>query len=234
MRRGLLAILLTAVTAMLVGCSGNLFVEMDTRISNSGGRGTLTVTVSGTGLVNETLKDGDLSEYFIRVEDEGFLVRRYTEGESAFVELSGNFESLEQLNVLQADLLAPLKLAPVIEYESQPGLFVSRNIFDVTFHNLMGDDMQSPETFTGTAVAVESTAPTDIVLTYRLRTPGKILSSNALGIENNAATWTLSSGQMQSNIALGVLSEQVRYGRIAGVALIGALAVVAVYKRFFL
>lgn len=232
MRRGLLVALLMAVTAILVGCSGDLFVEMDTRVNNSGGRGNLIVTVRGTGLVNETLRDGDLSEYFTQVKGEGFRVRRYTEGESALVELSRSFESLEQLNTLQADLLAPLKLAPVIEYETQPGLFVSRNVFDVTFHHLVGGDMETVETITGGALAEEIEILTDVMLTYRLRTPGKILSSNALGIEKNAATWTLSSDQLQSKIALGVLSEQVRYGRIAGVTLIGALAAFVIYKRF--
>ncbi|NLW17165.1 MAG: hypothetical protein GX033_05905 [Firmicutes bacterium] len=233
MRRSLAIVCLALLMLVLTGCDGSLYVDMETRLQNSEGKGELLVTVSGTGDVNEALKNGDFSEYFSRVEAEGFFVRQYAEGDMGVIEIGGSFESLESLNTLQADLLAPLKLAPIIRAETLPGLFSSRNIFDVTFKNLDGEEEASIPTFFSGQQPPADVVP-DTFVTYRLTTPGKIVSSNALQVEKNSAVWTLSDTQIQSGISLGVLSQQWQYGRIAGAALLLVLVVISLYRWLFM
>lgn len=233
MRRSLLLLLLALLVLVLVGCEDSLHVDMDTRIRSNSGLGELIVTVSGTGAVNEALHNGDFADYFVRVEEAGFLVRQYTEGESAFVEVSSTFESLADLNTLQADLLAPLRLSPLVQREDRPGFFASRHIFDVTFKPVV-DDSNSIPTWLGEKHWQETDGQPAIFLTYRLTTPGKILSSNALSVEKNSAIWTLSDIQMQSGISLGILSSQLQYGRIAVVSVIIALLAYVAYRWLFI
>lgn len=233
MKRAQLFVLLTLVVVTVAGCVGSLQINMDTNIHNSAGKGDLIVNFRGTDLVNKALKDGDFSEYISRAQGAGLSVRRYMAGESAVLELSGNFKTLEELNALQADILAPLKLAPVVERASQPGLFVTRNTYEVTFQPLVTDNTDSLEAFAGGAQPLGKQTPSDIMLTYRLTTPGTMLSSNALEVNKNSAAWTLSHGQMQSQISLGVLSHQLQYGRIAGATIIGTLLAVVAYRRLF-
>lgn len=232
MRRGLIVMVLT-ISMLLTGCEGSLFVEMDTSIDNSAGSGDFIISLSGTGEVNEALQRGDFSDYFTRIEDVGFFVRQYKEGESAFIEIRGSFESLEELNALQAELLAPLKLAPFIRQETRPGLFSARHIYDVTFRTDSQEIESIPAWASWEDAGVGSEQPATF-LTYRLSTPGTILSSNALSVEKGAATWTLSDWQMRSGVSLGVLSEQLYYVRIAAAGLVLVSLAYMAYRWLFI
>ena len=217
-----------AMLALVVrGCVGELRIDSQTTIDNSSGGGQLTLRVTGTGLVNQVLKDGNLDPYISEDAVAEMSVQRYIENDQAVLKIGGEFSSLDDLNALHRQSFSSLGIVPTIARVQRRGFLRTVTSYEILFEQ---PDEASGDSVSSASEETERMTP-DVILTYSLSVPGKVVSTNAVVRDGKVLTWTLSAGQMASNSVLSVTTQQGHPLRILGLAAIGALAALVIRQR---
>ena len=223
--------MLALLVFVMTGCAGQMQIDTKTTIKTAAGAGALTLKVSGTGLVGEALRNGNLDQYIAGANTAGMSVRRYIEGEQAVLEVGGTFSSVDELNALQKEAFAPLGIVPSFTRSQRNSFFSSSTSYQVSFDSPSETPDANIESSSQSSQSASANLTPDIILRYDLTVPGKVTSTNAVVRDGTTLTWTLSAGQVLSNSTLDATSRQSHPERILGIVLTGCLAVFLVRRR---